>query len=185
MATETTPRKFSVEEFYKLAEVGVLSEDDRVELLDGQIMVMSPIGESHRTVVDSLAEVLTDQRKGRYRVAVQNPLRIDGEDEPQPDLVLYHRSVIGRHPKPSETLLVIEVADASLDYDQRTKIPIYASADIQESWVIDLIRHCIHVYREPNPSGRYYEMTTSFNRSDFVSPLAFPDIRIRLDDLLP
>jgi Uma2 family endonuclease len=185
MATQTTPRKFSVEEFYKLAEVGVLSEDDRVELLDGQIMVMSPIGESHRTVVDSLAEVLTDQRKGRYRVAVQNPLRIDGEDEPQPDLVLCHRSVIGRHPKPSETLLVIEVADASLDYDQRTKIPIYASADIQESWVIDLIRHCIHVYREPNPSGRYYEMTTSFNRSDFVSPLAFPDIRIRLDDLLP
>jgi hypothetical protein len=83
--------------------VGILSEDDPVELLEGQIMIMAPIGENHRTVVDALAEILTDQRKTRYRVGVQNPLRIDDENESQPDLVLYNRDVVGRHPTPSET----------------------------------------------------------------------------------
>jgi Uma2 family endonuclease len=117
MASCTAARRFNVHEFHKLAEVGILDEDDRAELLDGRITVMAPIGENHCTVVDALAEVFTDQRKSRYRVAVQNPLRIDKEDEPQPDLVLYEGSVTGRHPMPSETFLVVEVADASLDYD--------------------------------------------------------------------
>jgi len=185
MATKTATRRFNVEEFYKLARVGILSEDDRVELLDGQIMVMAPIGESHRTVVDSLAEVFTDQRRSRYRVAVQNLLRIDDEDEPQPDLVLYSRSVTGRHPRPSEAFLVVEVADTTLDYHQGTKIPVYAASGVQEAWVVDLVQRCIHVFRKPNPAGRRYQMTTSVSRSEPVSPLAFPDIRIRLDDLLP
>src|SRR6516164_4381687 len=127
MPVEAQTRKFTVTEFYKLAEAGILSEDDRVELLSGQIMVMAPIGENHRTVVDSLAEVFTDQRRSRYRVAVQNPLRIDNQDEPQPDIVLYDRSVIGHHPTPSDVFLIVEVADTSLDYDQRSKMPVYAS----------------------------------------------------------
>src|SRR6516165_3718491 len=120
MATGTIVRRFNVQEFYKLAEAGILSEDDRVELLSGQIMVMAPIGENHRTVVDAMAEILTDQRQGRYRVGVQNPLRIDDENELQPDLVLYDRAVVARHPIPEETFLVIEVADASLAYDQNS-----------------------------------------------------------------
>jgi Uma2 family endonuclease len=98
MTVEAQTRKFTVTEFYKLAEAGILSEDDRVELLSGQIMVMARIGENDRTVVDALAEIFTDQRRGRYRVAVQNPLRIDDENEPQPDLVLYDRAVEARHP---------------------------------------------------------------------------------------
>ena len=104
MAVQTETRKFKVAEFYKLGEVGILSEDDPVELLDGQIMIMAPIGENHRTVVDALAEILTDQRKARFRVGVQNPLRIDDENEPQPDLVLYKRDVVARHPTPAELL---------------------------------------------------------------------------------
>jgi len=97
MATEIATRRFNVREFHKLAEVGILGEDDRVELLDGQIMVMAPIGENHRTVVDLLAELLTDQRRGRYLVAAQNPVLIDDGNEPQPDLVLYDRAAICRH----------------------------------------------------------------------------------------
>jgi Uma2 family endonuclease len=137
MATGTAARRFNVHEFHRLAEVGILGEDDRVELLDGQIMVMAPIGENHRTVVDLLAELFTDQRKGRYLVGVQNPVRIDDEDEPRPDVVLYDRSVIGRHPAPADVFLIVEVADTSLEYDQRSKIPVYASAGIKE------------VYRQP------------------------------------
>ena len=104
MAVHWETRRFRVAEFYKLGEVGILSEDDPVELLDGLIMIMAPIGENHRTVVDALAEILTDQQKARYRVGVQNPLRIDDENEPQPDLVLYKRDVVARHPTPAELL---------------------------------------------------------------------------------
>ena len=184
MAVQTETRKFKVAEFYKLGEVGILSEDDPVELLDGQIMVMAPIGENHRTVVDALAEILTDERKGRYRVGVQNPLRIDDENEPQPDLVLYNRDVVARHPTPAETFLAIEVADASLDYDQQSKIPVYAVARVKEVWIVDLIQNRIHTYRDPAPGNRTYTAVSSFDRLAWVSPLEFPDIRICLAELL-
>jgi Uma2 family endonuclease len=184
MDLETTTRRFKVSEFYKLAEVGILSEDDRVELLDGQIMVMAPIGENHRTVVDALAEIFTDHRQGRYRVGVQNPLRIDDENEPQPDLVLYDRSVLARHPTPAETFLVVEVADTSLGYDQRSKIPVYAAAGIREVWIVDLIRNSIHTYCDSATGSRAYSAVSSFDRATWVSPRAFPDIRICLAELL-
>ena len=184
MAVQTETRKFKVAEFYKLGEVGILSEDDPVELLDGQIMLMAPIGENHRTVVDALAEILTDQRRARYRVGVQNPLRIDDANEPQPDLVLYNREVIARHPTPAETLLVVEAADASLSYDQQLKIPVYACAGIKEVWIVDLIGNRIDTYRDPVPANRTYAAVTSFDRLMWVSPHEFPDIRIRLAELL-
>src|SRR5260370_6621393 len=152
MAVQTETRKFKVAEFYKLGEVGILSEDDPVELLDGQIMMMAPIGENHRTVVDALAEILTDERKGRYRVGVQNPLRIDDENEPQPDLVLYHRDVVARHPTAAETFLVVEVADASLGYDQQSKIRVYATPGIKEVWIVDLGESRIPIYRDTAPA---------------------------------
>ena len=184
MATGTAARRFNVYEFHRLAEVGILGEDDRVELLDGQIMVMAPIGENHRTVVDLLAELFTDQRQGRYRVAVQNPVRIDDEDEPQPDVVLYNRSVIGRHPTPADVFLIVEVSDTSLDYDQRSKIPVYATAGIKEVWIIDLASCCIQTYRNPYTAGRGYTTVETHDRESWVSPLAFPDERVRLHDLL-
>jgi Uma2 family endonuclease len=184
MTVQAQPRKFKIAEFYKLTEVGILSEDDRVELLDGQIMLMAPIGENHRTVVDALAEIFTDHRGGRYRVGVQNPLRIDDINEPQPDLVLYDRAVAARHPTPSETFLVVEVADASLGYDQRSKIPLYAAAGIKEVWIIDLIRNCIHIYRDPQSGDRAYGTVSLFDRLTWLSPRDFSDIRIRLADLI-
>jgi Uma2 family endonuclease len=184
MAVQTETRRFKVAEFYKLGEVGILSEDDPVELLDGQIMIMAPIGENHRTVVDALAEILTDQRKARYRVAVQNPLRIDDENEPQPDLVLYNRDVVARHPTPAETFLVVEMADASLGYDQQSKIPVYAMGGIKEVWIVDLIRNRIHTYRDPIPGHGTYVTASSFDRLTWVSPREFPDIQIRLAELI-
>lgn len=184
MATDIATRRFNVREFHKLAEVGILGEDDRVELLDGQIMILAPIGENHRTVVDLLAELLTDQRKGRYLVAAQNPVLVDDEDEPQPDLVLYDRAAIGRHPTPTDVFLIVEVSDTSLGYDQRSKIPVYASAGIKEVWIIDLGSYCIQTYRDPYTADRRYATTETHDRTSLVSPLAFPDIRVRLNDLV-
>jgi Uma2 family endonuclease len=184
MAIQSESQKFSVAEFYKLAEAGILSEDDRVELLDGQIMTMAPIGENHRTVVDRLAEIFIDQRNGRYRVGVQNPLRLDDLNEPQPDLVLYARAVGARHPTPAETFLIVEVADASLDYDQGEKIPLYAAAGIKEVWVVDLVRNLVHSYRDADSVNRAYKRVFSSDRLTWISPLEFPDIHIRLAELL-
>jgi Uma2 family endonuclease len=177
-------RRFNVYEYHKLAEVGILGEDDRVELLDGQIMIMAPIGENHRTVVDLLAECFTEQHRGRYLVAVQNPVLIDDEDEPRPDLVLYDRAAIGRHPTPQDVFLVVEVADTSLDYDQRSKIPVYASAEIKEVWIIDLVGSCIKVYRQKQVVDRSYASVETHPRTSWISPFAFPDVRVRLNDLL-
>ena len=184
MATGTITRRFNVQEYHRLAEVGILTEDDRVELLDGQIMVMAPIGENHRTVVDSLTELFTDQRRGRYRVGAQNPVLIDDEDEPQPDLVLYDRAAIGRHPTPRDVFLIVEVADSSLDYDQRSKLPVYAGAEIREVWIIDLVRRCVQVYREPQNADLRYAILETHDQTSWVSSLAFPDVRVRLSDLL-
>jgi Uma2 family endonuclease len=117
-------------------------------------------------------------------VGVQNPLRIDDENEPQPDLVLYDRVVVGRHPTPAETFLVVEVADASLGYDQRSKIPVYAVAGIKEVWIVDLIRNCIHTYRDPGSGSRDYVTVSLFDRLTWISPSDFPDIRVRLAELL-
>jgi Uma2 family endonuclease len=184
MGTAIAARRFNVQEYHKLAEVGILGEDDRVELLDGQIMVMAPIGENHRSIVDSLAELFTDRRDGRYRVASQNPVLIDDEDEPQPDLVLYDRAAIGRHPTPVDVFLIVEVADTSLNYDQRSKIPVYASAGIKEVWIIDLTSYSIQTYRDAQPASRRFANVETHERASWVSPVAFPDVHVRLSDLL-
>ena len=117
-------------------------------------------------------------------LAVQNPLRIDDENEPQPDLVLYDRAVVARHPLPAEAFLVIEVADASLAYDQHSKIPLYAAAGIKEVLIVDLIRSCIHTYLDPVSTQKNYTTVSVFDRRTWVSPREFPDIRIRLADVL-
>jgi Uma2 family endonuclease len=184
MPTAIAARRFNVYEYHKLAEVGILREDYRVELLDGQIMVKAPIGENHRTVVDLLAECFTEQHRGRYLVAVQNPVLVDDEDEPQPDLVLYDRAAIGRHPTPRDIFLIVEVADTSLDYDPRSKIPVYAAAGINEVWIVDLANRCIQTYRDPHRTSRSYSVVDKRVRASWVSPLAFPDMRVRLNDLL-
>ena len=184
MGTAIAARRFNVKEYHKLAEAGILGEDDRVELLDGQIMVMAPIGENHRTVVDLLAELFADQRKGRYCVAPQNPILIDDQDEPQPDLVLYDRSAIGRHPAPQDVFLLVEVADTSLNYDQTSKIPVYASAAIKEVWIVDLTNCSIQTYRDAQPASRRYGNVETHDRTSWVSTVAFPDVRVRLNDLL-
>jgi Uma2 family endonuclease len=173
-----------VAEFDRLTAAGILSEDDRVELLDGQINVMAPIGDNHRWILDRLTEFLVEQHRNRYRVGIQNPLRLDETNEPQPDLVLYDRRLLRRHPSPTDTYLIVEIADASLSYDQGLKVPAYASAGIRELWVIDLVRNQIHVYRDPSTSDKRYRSVTTIDRLTPIAPLAFPDLQIRLSDLL-
>jgi Uma2 family endonuclease len=167
--------RFTVNEYHRLGEAGILEEDDRVELLNGDLITMAPIGGEHRTLVDSLTMLFARRAESdRYRIGIQNPVSLDLYSEPQPDVVLYASSVLGRHPRPEEIFLLVEVADSSLTYDVGPKLEAYARAGIGEVWVIDAIRRRVLIHRQPGRSG--YEKRLEATVDDTVVVEAFPDI---------
>jgi Uma2 family endonuclease len=181
---QVTRRKFTVEEYHLLARAGVLKEDDRVELLEGEIVEMSPIGSRHAACVDRLNRVFS--RLGeRTIVRVQSPLRLGDLAEPQPDLALLRpRSdfYATAHPGPEDVLLVVEVAETSSDYDRQIKIPLYARWGIPEAWLVDLDQDRVEVHRDPSPEG--YRDVRAITRSEALAPVAFPDLDLRAQDVL-
>ncbi|MDN3688518.1 Uma2 family endonuclease [Cyclobacterium jeungdonense] len=157
MATEVVKRLINVAEYHKMAEMGILKPDDRLELIHGEIYEMSPIGSRHAAVVDHLAMIMHQLAKGKFIVRVQNPVQIDGRNEPEPDISLLKHSTdfyASAHPKPADVLAIIEVADASIKFDKEIKLPLYASHGIQEYWIIDLGTNLIEVHTNPK-KGTY------------------------------
>jgi len=168
-----------------MAEAGVLGKDDRVELIEGEIIKMPPIGSRHALCVDTLMNVVVQKLAGRAWPRVQNPLRLSGDSEPEPDLVLARlprERYRNAPPEPQDVILVVEVADSSLVYDRAAKLPLYAEALIPEYWIVDLVRNRVEVHRNPGAGG--YAETVLVERGARVSPLAFPDIEISVDDLV-
>lgn len=185
MIPGTATRKFTVEEYYKLEEAGILKEDDRVELIEGEIVEMAPIGSRHFAAVNRLMRLLDRQIGDRGIVSVQNPLLLSERSMPQPDIVLLAPSSDDyRHriPGPENTLLIVEIADSSLQYDRLTKAPLYARAGIAEVWLVDLVQNCIEVYRQPQAGE--FSKHLRFDRGSEVSPQPFPDIKIRVEDIV-
>jgi Uma2 family endonuclease len=175
--------RFSVDEYHKLGEAGILGEDDRVELLNGDLIAMAPIGGEHRTLIDTLNLLFAGYaEKNRYRIGIQNPISLDPYSEPQPDIVLYQPSVLGRHPRPDEIFLLIEVADTSLSYDLGPKLAAYARAGVPEVWVIDVIRRRVLLRREPEQGHYQTELETAPDGS--VTVEAFPDITLPVASFL-
>jgi Uma2 family endonuclease len=156
MATLVTKRRFTVWEYHRLAEAGILREDDRVELLEGEIFEMSPISSRHASCVKRLNDLFTRKLGGRLIVSVQDPIRLSEYSEPQPDIaVLKFRTDFysAGHPQPQDVLLLIEVCETSGEFDRHVKLPLYAKAGIPEVWIVDLSREQIEVYRDPKPEG--------------------------------
>jgi Uma2 family endonuclease len=183
MAIETARRRFTVAEYLRMAEAGILREDDRVELIDGEIVQMSPIGDRHVEAVNRCNRAFASAfAAGRVLTSVQNPVRLDGYNDPQPDVALVRPGVLGA-PRPGDVLLVIEVAESSLTYDRRTKLPLYARAGIAEAWLLDLDGDALEVHREPGPDG--YALVRRCRRGVRVAPVALPDIEVAVADLLP
>ncbi|MGH7388917.1 MAG: Uma2 family endonuclease [Candidatus Rokuibacteriota bacterium] len=181
MAVEVaaTRRRFTRAEYYRMAEVGILGEDDRVELIGGEIVEMSPIGRRHRAFVGNLTQLLAVPLAGRAIVWVQNPIVLTDDTEPQPDLaVLRHRLVPykDREAWAEDTLLLIEVADSSLAYDRSTKLRLYAEAGIPEYWVVDCTAEAVEVYRTPGPEG--YRDVTRVVGTATLTLQAFPDVEL-------
>lgn len=181
----TRTRRFTVDEYYRMAEAGILGPDERVELLDGEILDLLPIGSRHAGVTSYLANRLIRALRERVLVMVQCPLRIDEHDEPQPDIaVLKPRDddYRGQHPGPRDAYLVIEVAESSIERDRFGKLPLYAKAKVPEFWLVDLVRDRIEVHRSPIQIA--YDDITVLAPGQPISPEAFPDIVLAVGDIL-
>lgn len=185
MVTLSAPvRRFTVADFERMVETGILTEDDQVELIDGQVVHMSPIGKRHGAAVDSAAELFITRCQGRAKVRVQGPVQIGGGSQVQPDLaVLRVRAdfYASQYPQAEDVLLLIEVADASLLLDRNQKVPLYAREGVAEVWLVNLLNDTVEVFRR-SEHGTYADQSVT-QRGEEISPIALPDLRVRVDDL--
>ena len=179
-------RRFTAAEYNRMGEVGILHEDDRIELIKGEIRTMPAIGDRHIATVIALNQVLTQLLGPRAFVSIQNPIRLDDESEPEPDVTVlkprrdYYRA--GK-PRPGEILLLVEVADSSLDYDRGEKRDLYAHSGIQEYWVVNLVADEVEVCRDPTPQG--YGSISLVGPQGTLAIAAFPDSAIPAGSFLP
>ena len=185
MAVQAMKYRFTVDEYQRMGTSGIFHEDDRVELIEGEIVTMTPIGRLHAGCVDYLTSFFVSRVGGRANVRVQNPVRLDNYSEPQPDITLLkHKESFYRegHPKPSDVLLLIEVADSSGAYDRSVKIPLYAKNGIVEFWIVDLEQRLIEAYRELDQNA--YQQTATYRPGETLSPQLFPDVVLNVSDVI-
>ncbi|NBB68980.1 MAG: Uma2 family endonuclease [Alphaproteobacteria bacterium] len=184
-ATTTLPtrRKLDVDAYHRMAEVGIFAPDERIELIDGEIYQMVPIGSEHGGVTSSLVQRFVLALRERAFVTGSMPLRLDALNEPEPDVLLL-RPRADRYrdalPGPADVLLVVEVAKSSLDYDRTVKAPLYARAGVAELWIVDLVNRRIEVHREPGAHG--YGRIDAY-ATGTLAPAALAEASVDVDDL--
>lgn len=185
-------RRFSLEEYHWLIERGFFREDERVELIEGVLNQMSPKGLRHSACLSILLRLLPSMIGERAWIRAQDPITLpDSNSEPEPDLVLAaprERGYLDHHPFPNDILLIVEIAQSSLAYDRRIKIPLYAAAGVGEYWIVNLRDDQVEVYREPTTpveGAAYYHQHLRFSAENVLQPAQFPDCVIVVADLLP
>ena len=175
-------RRFDVDEYHRLGEAGILGENDRIELIAGELVEMAPIGDEHATIVALLTMILARQSDASQVVHVQNPLRLDRVSEPQPDLVLARfQPGIRRVPSFQDSLLVIEVSDTTYHYDRKIKAPLYARAGVPELWIVDCQHRQVEVHTGAK-AGNYESVVVSAETS-VLTPQMASNVRVVLADL--
>ncbi len=185
MLQETT-RLWSVDEYHRMIQTGILGPEERVELIEGQIVEMSPQLPPHATATGCASEYLKELLGIRVTIRLQVPVTLRPKSEPEPDIALVqptHRRYRDHHPAPSEIFLIIEVADTTLKSDRQTKARMYAKANIADYWIIDVKNRCLFVLRSPGQET--YLQETVLAPDGYVTPLAFPDISVSVEELLP
>lgn len=187
MALETAHHRFNLAEYHAMIEHGILTKDDRVELIAGEVVEKMSIGDPHVGCVNFLSRLFMTRLEERAAtVTVQQPVAIPPDSEPEPDIMLlrpradFYRS---KRPRPADVLLLIEVADTSLRLDRSKKLPIYAKAGIPEVWIVDLNDNVIEVYTEPCQSGTYAQRRVVRN-GEALAPAAFPDLTARASEII-
>ncbi len=186
MTVHLTRHKFTVEEYHRMAEAGILSEDDRVELIEGEIVEMAPIGSRHAaTVKRLLALLLPVQVNGKGILSVQDPIRLAPDSEPQPDVALLKPRpdfYASGHPGPEDVLLLVEVAETTAGEDRAVKVPLYGRHGVPEVWLVDLSAEVVEVYREPSSAG--YRQVRRVGRGEVLVPQQVPDLRVPVEAIL-
>lgn len=180
MSAVLTHHRLTAKEFYKMAEAGILTEDDRVELIEGELIDMSPMGPLHAGVADLLEELLRTALVQAVTIRSQKPLHLSDEIELEPDIVLVERSddhYRQAHPTADNAYLVIEVSEASLRKDKEVKIPLYARYSIPEVWIVNLVQRCLEIYRQPWPAESRYRQVLTYTQGS-VTPERFPTVRV-------
>lgn len=179
MAVGLVKRPLTVEQFNRMIESGIIPENDRVELIEGDIVEMAPIGTRHAGYVDRVGDLFHVLPRAEVIVRVQSPFELTSTTRVEPDLVVLRRRrdfYTIRLPRPEDVLVVVEVADTSLDYDRSVKIPAYAKAGIQEAWLVDITTDHVEVYRDPASEG--YRGFRRVSSGEELTLLAFPDLRL-------
>jgi Uma2 family endonuclease len=185
MAIQNPKRLISIDDYHRMAADGLFSEDDRVELIDGEIVEMTAIGNPHASGVRRLDDLLSTALGRQVLVDTQNPLLLGQWSEPQPDLTVLPRRddyYLSATPTASEAILVVEIADSSVAYDRKVKGPLYARHEVREYWLLDLPAKVLEVYRRSGPDG--YREVRRLHRGDTVSLEAFPEVVFSVSDLL-
>ena len=174
---------WSVDPFHRMAGSGLFDEADRVELIDGELVIRAPIGSRHAFLVDWLAECLNGAPHAAFMVRVQNAVVLDDRHEPQPDIDLVRRAnYAGCHPGPADVLLIGEVSETTLEFDREVKLPLYAGHGIAAVWLVDVRRGDWTVYREPVEGG--YHLAHQAATSARVEPSLLPGFGIVLAERL-
>ncbi len=185
MPVELLRRKFTVKQYHQMAQAGILTEDDRVELIRGEIVEMSAVGRRHAACVNRLNALFYQRLAEVVIVGVQNPVELDDNSEPQPDLALLQPRpdfYEAGHPQSEDILLLVEVADTTVESDRDVKIPLYAENGITEVWLVDINAQCLEVYRQPSDNG--YLNIQNYYRGQTVFVQAFPNVSFTVDEVL-
>ena len=173
--------RFSREAYHRMFEIGVLDRDERFELLDGDVVMMSPIGPDQGAIIRRLMDFFAGALPSSIACSIQLPIVVNDYSEPEPDVVLMRRredDYRGGHPRPSDVLLVIEVAQSSLPRDRGEKMRIYAQSTIPEYWIVDVEHRVVIVHRDPGPLG--YADVQQFKAGAIIAPQAAPECRLEL-----
>ncbi|HZA40908.1 MAG TPA: Uma2 family endonuclease [Actinomycetota bacterium] len=185
MAVRPQTYRFTVEEYRRMAEAGILGEDERVELIEGEIVEMAPIGTRHAACVKLLNRLLAAAIPADVIVAIQDPVTLDAHTEVQPDVALVRARddfYASAHPGPEDVLLLVEVADTSATYDRSIKVPLYARAGGGELWLFDLSTDTVGVHRDPSPDG--YRDVTQIDLGGRLVPAAVPQVELEVSAIL-
>lgn len=181
MSVQVARRYFTVDEYHRMGEAGIFSEDDHVELIEGEILQMSPIGSRHAASVNRLHMELSNLFRGRAIVSVQNPVVLNDFSEPEPDIAIlkpradFYAQAL---PAAADVLLIIEIADTSVEYDRDIKLPAYARSEIPEVWLANLPDETVEAHTELLNGS--YRTVRSYRRGDSITPLDFPDLSIEV-----
>ena len=185
MTVQLLRRRFTVDEYHRMGQAGILGEDDRLELLEGEIVEMAPIGSRHQATVDRLTRLFSGRVADVVLVRVQGPVRLADDSEPQPDVTLLRLrdDFYGTaHPGPEDVLLLVEVSDTSAEYDREVKLPLYARHGIPEVWLVGLETGVVEVYRRPTAQG--YQEFSRAGRGQALSAVAFTRLELTVDEVL-